>query len=188
MKRIVLGLVTCALGFYSVWVLPRYFPGVFLLSVLFLTAGAWAAAVWSHRTLSSAASAGVGVLGGLLGLFWPVMEIIFQHVDGGGAPPYDNVMFLAAVLLSICAIAGGVLVPWHSGLSLLCLIVATVGTVFVGLIAPDSPPSARWEVLLGLPFLVAGTLASWFRARSGDERPNNGSNPTALGAIVKRRG
>jgi hypothetical protein len=49
---------------------------------------------------------GLGVMAGLVSLFWPAIELLFQHVDGGSMPPYSNAVFLTSVSLSACALAG----------------------------------------------------------------------------------
>jgi hypothetical protein len=166
----ILVLLTCMTTWYSVVWLPRYFwPFGFsraFLIVACITAVASAVVVWRRETAVSAAAAGFGIHGGLIGLFWPALEVAFQHIDGGAMSAYGNVVFVTGVLSSIAALVGGSIQLTQGRSALNWLLAATSGTLLVGLIAPDSPPSDREVLVLGLPLLASGTIASWFARRS----------------------
>jgi hypothetical protein len=168
--RIAWGLIAGALVYYTVRWLPEMFFhllafGPAYLVVAFVAAGGSVYAVRRHTTPMRATAAGLAVLGGLIGLFWPAIEFLFQSIDGGGMLPYNNFVFGVSIVLSVVAIVGGLQVAAHPHRANAMLIVAAAGTACVGIFAPAEPPAARRELLLGLPFLAAAALASWLATR-----------------------
>lgn len=169
MTRGAILLLAGAAALYSVLWLPQYFTGLSLGSwyaVLVAMAGLTATSVvWRLGSFDRAVATGLGVVAGLVSLFWPALELSFQHSAGGGMSVYQNTVFLASVSLSGCALAGGVVTLGRPSLAFRLFATAAIGTVVVGLVAPSSPPSAREELTLGLPLLIAATAASWLAKR-----------------------
>ena len=159
-------------AWYAVAWLPRYFGllhvGQAFLIMAFLLAGLSTVIIWRRETVSLGAAVGFGLLGGLIGVFWPALEVLLQHIDGGGMSLYQNVVYVGAVLSSLAAVVGSAIELVRGQSSRVWLLAATAGTLAAGVFAPDSPPNARRELVLGLPFLMSGTIASWLaRARPG---------------------
>jgi hypothetical protein len=169
LNRTAIVLLAGAATLYSVLWLPQHFGGLSLASwyvILVAMAGLTSAiVVWRLGTFDRAVATGLGLVAGFVSLFWPALELSFQHIDGGGMSRYQNTVFLASVSLSGCALAGGVVTLTRPELAFRLFATAAIGTVVVGLVAPSSPPSARVELTLGLPLLIAAAAAGWFAKR-----------------------
>jgi hypothetical protein len=171
MNRAAIVLFAIASAVYGVLWLPPHFGRLSL--ALWYSAFAVMAGVtgicagWRLVSFDRAVAMGLGLVAGLVSLFWPALELCFQHIDGGGMSMYQNTVFLASVILSLCALTGAVSTLRRSALAFRLLAAAVIGTVVVGLAAPSAPPSAREELTLGLPLLIAATAASWFANRQG---------------------
>ena len=169
MKRAALVLLVAAALIYSVLWLPPYFNRLVVESwyVVFvaMTGLVGTSLVWRLRSPELGVATGLGLVGGLISLFWPALEVTFQHIDGGGMQLYENVIYVASVVFSCCALVGGVVTLTRPALAFRLLAAAVVGTIIVGLAAPSAPPSARVELTLGLPLLVVAWAASWLANR-----------------------
>jgi phosphoglycerol transferase MdoB-like AlkP superfamily enzyme len=163
MASLLLAFLLCANAWYAVVYLPRYFgalgvPTTYAFAACVMAAVA-ALLMWRREGLIHGFVTGLAVFGGLIGLFWPASETLLQHIDGGGMSTYQNVVFLGAALSSLVALIGVGMELLRGQASTVWLLAATIGTAAAGLVAPGSPPGARWELTLGLPFLVSGLIA-----------------------------
>jgi hypothetical protein len=161
--------VAAVLAYSALWLPPyfnrRSFESWYVLFVA-MTGVVATSLVWRLRSPDHGVATGLGLVAGLISLFWPALEVTFQHIDGGGMVLYDNVVYLASVVFSCCALVGGLVTLTRPTLAFRLLTAAVLGTIVVGLAAPSVPPSARAELTLGLPLLAMAWAASWLANRA----------------------
>jgi hypothetical protein len=164
----VLVLIGAAL-IYSVVSLPAHFTNLSIAQayvVVVLGAGlALAGAIWRLRSFADAVAAGLSAIAGGFQLFWPAIEVAFQHIDGGGLPPYANAVFVAGILSALMAIGAAAVMLARPKLAFRLLLAACIMSAAAGLLAPAAPSTARVELTLGMPLLVAAAAAQWLANR-----------------------